>query len=170
MKTDRSGLVALSALIVTGFALPVAAQQSVPGPTAARPTATTAAADRTPESFGLRPGRPRVAPTRTDAPPRIDGLLDDPIWRNAARLTDFTQQQPLDGAPASEATEVWVAYDRDHLYFGFHAHYQDPSIMRANRVDRDRAMADDLLTIYLDTFLDQQRGYDFDINAYNVQG
>ncbi|MFW6206819.1 MAG: DUF5916 domain-containing protein, partial [Gemmatimonadota bacterium] len=36
--------------------------------------------------------------------------------------------------------------------------------------DRDRAFPDDLMTIYLDTFLDQQRAYDFDINAYNVQG
>jgi hypothetical protein len=83
--------------------------------------------------LGLRPGRPRVTPTRTDEPPEIDGVLDDAVWRTAARLTEFTQQQPLDGAPATEETEVWVAYDRDHLYFGFHAHYQDPSIMRGTR-------------------------------------
>ena len=29
---------------------------------------------------------------------------------------------------------------------------------------------DDLMTIYFDTFLDQQRGYDFDVNGYGVQG
>ena len=42
--------------------------------------------------------------------------------------------------------------------------------MRANRVDRDTAWQDDLITVYIDTFLDQQRAYDFDLNAYNVQG
>ena len=120
--------------------------------------------------LGVLAGRPTVRPTRTSTPPRIDGQLDDEVWKTAAKLTDFVQYQPIDGAPASEPTEIYIAYDSDHLYFGFYAHYSDPSIMRANRVDRDRASQDDLLTIYFDTFMDQQRSYDFDVNAYNVQG
>ncbi|MEX2583160.1 MAG: DUF5916 domain-containing protein [Gemmatimonadota bacterium] len=122
-------------------------------------------------STGVDPsGRPVVRPTRTDTPPRIDGRLDDPIWQTAAKITRFVQQSPLDGAPATEDTEVYIAYDSDHIYFGFHVHYEDPSIMRANRVDRDRAAPDDLMTVYFDTFMDQQRGYDFDVNGYGVQG
>ncbi len=122
------------------------------------------------ENTGLVPNRPTVRPTRTDTPPEIDGRLDDEVWKTAALITEFVQQSPLDGAPATEKTEVYVAYDANNLYFGFYAHYEDPSIMRANRVDRDRAMLDDLMTVYFDTFLDQQRGYDFDVNAYGVQG
>ena len=80
------------------------------------------------------------------------------------------RRSPLDGAPASENTEVFVAYDDDYLYFGFYAHYENPSIMRASRVDRDRAMADDLFTVYLDPFLGQQRAFSFNVNAYGVQG
>ena len=125
---------------------------------------------RSPEDFGLLPGRPRVSPTRTDSPPVIDGILDDEVWLTAAHITEFTQQQPLDGAPATEETDVYIAYDSERIYFAFHAHYSDPSIMRANRVERDRAPMDDLMTIYFDTFLDQQRGYDFDVNGYGVQG
>ena len=124
----------------------------------------------TPEELGLVPGRPRVTPTRTDTPPEIDGVLDDDIWAVATHITQFTQQSPIEGAPATEATDVFVAYDSEHVYFGFHVHYRDPSIMRANRVERDRAMQDDLMTIYFDTFMDQQRGYDFDVNGYGVQG
>ena len=120
--------------------------------------------------FGALTGRPRVRAVRTDAPPIVDGRLDDEVWRTAAMLTEFVQQSPLDGAPATEQTEVYIAYDRDHIYFGFYLHYSDPGIMRANRVDRDTAWQDDLITVYLDTFLDQQRSYDFDLNAYNVQG
>ena len=120
--------------------------------------------------LGLLPGRPTVRPTRTDTPPDIDGRLDDVVWRNAAKITEFTQESPLEGAPATEDTEVYIAYDDDNLYFGFYLHYSDPSIMRANRVDRDRAAQDDLITIYIDTFLDQQRSFEFDVNAYNVQG
>ena len=120
--------------------------------------------------YGALTGRPRVRATRTDTPRTIDGRLDDAVWRTAAMLTEFVQQSPLDGAPATEQTEVYIAYDRDHLYLGFYLHYSDPGIMRANRVDRDTAWQDDLMTVYLDTFMDQQRCYDFDLNGYNVQG
>ncbi len=127
-------------------------------------------ADTDLENTGLVPGRPTVRPTRTDTPPDIDGRLDDEVWKTAALITEFVQQSPLDGAPATEKTEVYIAYDANNLYFAFYAHYEDPSIMRANRVDRDRAQSDDLITVYFDTFLDQQGGYDFDVNAYGVQG
>ena len=124
------------------------------------------------DSVDLGPltGRPRISPSRTSTPPVIDGRLDDEVWRTATKITELVQQSPLDGAPATEATDIYIAYDSDQIYFGFHVHYEDPSIMRANRVDRDRAQADDLMTIYLDPFMDQQQGFDFDVNAYGVQG
>ena len=106
------------------------------------------------EDLGLLPGRPRITPTRADEPPIIDGVLDDAVWENAAHISEFTQQSPFDGEPATEETDVYIAYDSDQIYFGFHVHYRDPSIMRANRVERDRAYSDDLMTIYFDTFLD----------------
>ena len=120
--------------------------------------------------YGMLTSRPRVRATRTDDPPTIDGRLDDEVWRTAAMLSEFVQQSPLDGAPATEETEVYIAYDRDHIYFAFYLHYADPGILRASRADRDTAWQDDLITVYLDTFLDQQRCYDFDLNGYNVQG
>lgn len=120
--------------------------------------------------LGLVPGRPGVRPTRVATAPRIDGTLDDPAWQGATRLSTFVQQSPQDGAPATESTEVLLAYDEDHLYFGFYVRYQNPSIMRASRVDRDRATDDDVLTVYLDPFLDQMRAYRFDVNAFGVQG
>ena len=119
---------------------------------------------------GILTGRPMLRPTRTDVRPDIDGRLDDQVWRNALRVTEFVQEQPLEGAPASEETEVWISYDSQNLYLAFHAHYEDPGIMRATRVDRDRAFRDDNITVYFDPFLDQQRAYAFSVNGYNVQG
>ena len=130
----------------------------------------TSSAAGMPADLGILAGRPIVRPGRTDTPPEIDGRLDDDVWRTPTVITELVQQAPLDGAPATEETEVYLAYDSDHLYFGFYLHYQDPGIMRANRVDRDRAWQDDIVTVYLDTFMSQQRCYDFDVNAYNVQG
>ena len=162
MKSMNVGRGAVARLLARGLALVLAGACFVPAE-AQEPVPSMA-------GFGLVPGRPTVRPPRTRTPPDIDGRLDDLAWRSAAAITEFTQQAPLEGAPATEDTEVYVTYDSDHVYFGFHVHYADPGIMRANRVDRDTAWQDDLITVYIDTFLDQQRAYDFDLNAYNVQG
>ena len=115
-------------------------------------------------------GRPTVRPSRVQIPPAIDGNLDDEMWLDATHITDFVQRQPLDGSPATEATDVYIAYDSTTLYLGFHAHYVDPNMMRANRSDRDRGRRDDIFSVYFDTFLDQQRAYVFTVNGYGVQG
>ena len=116
------------------------------------------------------PARPFVRAQRTDEPPAIDGRLDDAVWRSATLVNDFIQANPVEGAAPTERTEVRIAYDADHLYFAFHAHYEDPTQMRANRVDRDQAWRDDWIAVIFDTFLDQQRAYRFSVNAYGVQG
>ena len=118
---------------------------------------------------GVLTGRPTVRPPRIQQAPAIDGRLDDAAWRSAAAITDFVQRRPLDGAPATEATEVYVAYDSANIYIGVYAHYSDPSMMRANRADRDRPIADDTFLVYFDPFLDQQRAYVFGVNGYGVQ-
>ena len=119
---------------------------------------------------GILTGRPTLRPTRTDVRPDIDGRLDDLVWRDAVRITEFVQESPLEGAPATEETEVWISYDSQHLYVAVHAHYEDPGIMRATRVDRDQSWRDDNITVYFDPFLDQQRAYALSVNGYNVQG
>ena len=115
-------------------------------------------------------GRPTISAVRAEQPPVIDGRLDDALWRTAAHLTTFVQQTPVEGAPATEQTEVHVAYDSERLYFGIYAHYSNKSLVRANRVDRDKTDDDDTVTVVFDPFLDQQQGYSFSVNGYGVQG
>ena len=122
------------------------------------------------EGLGILTGRPTLRPPRTRERPRVDGRLDDAVWRDALHVTDFVQQNPVEGAPATEATDVWIAYDSQNFYLAVHAHYADPGLMRANRIDRDQAFEDDNVAIYFDTFLDQNRAYRFSVNGYGVQG
>jgi len=132
-------------------------------------SATLAAGGQAPVPQSPASGRPMVTITRTQQPPPLDGRLDDPAWATAAHVTDLFQRRPVEGAPASEATDVYLTYDSQNIYVGVHAHYADPSIMRANRVDRDGTQNDDKVAIFLDPFLDQQRAYAFTVNAYGVQ-
>ena len=115
------------------------------------------------------PVRPSITMMRTADPPAIDGRLDDSVWESATHITDFLQIAPVEGAPGSEDTEVWMAYDSDHLYFAFYAHYSDPSTMRVNRAEREGIRGDDRMSVLFDPFLDQQRAYQFEVNGYGVQ-
>jgi TolB-like protein len=122
-------------------------------------------------SAGILTGRPTVTAARATVEPTIDGTLDDEIWRTATRITEFVQTTPTEGAAATEDTEVYIAFDSTHLFVGVYAHYDNPGMMRANRVDRDRAsFSDDTISLYFDTFLDQQRAFVFTLNGYGVQG
>ena len=48
----------------------------------------------------------------------VDGKLDEAAWARATPITDFRQQQPHEGAAASQRTEVRVLYDERALYIG----------------------------------------------------
>ena len=119
---------------------------------------------------GVLTGRPVVHPPRLAEPPVIDGRLDEALWRDAAHITELVQRRPFDGIPASEPSDIYLAYDSANIYIGLHAHYSDPGMIRANRRDRDESIDDDLFLIYFDPFLDQQRAYVFTVNGYGVQG
>jgi hypothetical protein len=95
--------------------------------------------------------------------PVIDGVLDEAIWRDAAVIDSFTQQEPSDGAPASERTEVRLLYDAEHLYIGVRAFDSDPSGIIATEMRRDspRLLDEDNFQIILDTFRDSRSGYMF---------
>lgn len=72
-----------------------------------------------------------VSPLKTERPPKIDGRLDDKVWKDAPMMTDFIQFEPHKGRLATVKTEVRVAYDDTYLYFGFKAFDSHPGKNRA---------------------------------------
>src|SRR5689334_20974107 len=63
------------------------------------------------QSSSQNSGAHRIRALRISDPIKIDGHLDEPAWSQAQAATDFRQQSPTEGAPASEKTEVRVLYD-----------------------------------------------------------
>ena len=49
----------------------------------------------------------------------IDGRLDEAAWANAPKAADFIQNEPKEGEPSAEKTEVRVLYDSENLYLGY---------------------------------------------------
>jgi hypothetical protein len=62
---------------------------------------------------------PPMKPFKTDSPPVIDGILDDPVWQSSPKETGFKTWSPDFGLDMKEKTEVFYAYDRENLYFAF---------------------------------------------------
>ena len=107
---------------------------------------------------------------RIEAPPRIDGVLDEPFWADIPPVTGFRQRDPVDGAPASERTEVRIAFDENALYFGFTFFDSEPDRIRRAILDRGgRIDKDDRVIIGLDTYFDRRNGYIFEIGALGTQ-
>jgi len=95
----------------------------------------------------------------------LDGLLDEPVWKRATPGTDFIQQDPNYGGIPTERTEVRFAFDRDTLYMGVYNFDSEPEKMLGNTMKRDEYLrADDRFMWVMDTFLDRQTGYFFEMN------
>lgn len=114
-------------------------------------------------------GAPSVPIPRIEATALVDGQLDEPVWGQAARLTGFSQFQPVDSRPAEEGTEVRVWYAPDAIWFGIIAHDRDPGSVRATNANRDALDTDDNVRLYLDTFDDKRRAYFFGVNPFGAQ-
>lgn len=103
------------------------------------------------------------------APPVIDGVLDEMEWQCARKLTLNYQVMPGDNVEPSERTDVFLAYDPQHLYLAFHAHDREPGAIRARMARRDNVFEDDYVAVFLDTFNDQRRAYALYFNPFGVQ-
>jgi Domain of unknown function (DUF5916) len=121
-----------------------------------------------PPPYRGRASELKVAIPRLDEEARIDGVLDDAAWSEAARLTDFTQYSPTDGKPAEQKTEVFVFYSATAIQFGVRA-WAPPGSVRASLAQRDKIDAEDRITVLLSTFNDGRQAAAFMVNPLGVQ-
>jgi hypothetical protein len=100
---------------------------------------------------------------------QIDGILDDPIWRNALALPLTIETNPRENQTPEVETIAYLVENGDQLLVGFDARDPDPSSIRAYLRDRDSAFNDDFVGVVLDTFNDQRRAFEFFVNPLGVQ-
>lgn len=100
----------------------------------------------------------------------LDGFLNDAAWQDAIPITDFTQQEPVEGGVPSAQTEIRVVYTEHALYIGAKLH-DDPDGILAFQKRRDAFLStDDRFMWILDTFGDGRTGYFFETNAAGLLG
>jgi hypothetical protein len=118
--------------------------------------------------YNGRLGRLDVRLPRIDVQVKVDGVLDEAVWGDAAVLTGFSQFSPSDGMPAADSTEVLVWYSPTAMHFGIRA-YEAHGAVHATLADRDRIAADDYVQILLSTFDDARQATVLAVNPFGVQ-
>ncbi|MFB0518598.1 MAG: DUF5916 domain-containing protein [Acidobacteriota bacterium] len=110
-----------------------------------------------------------LIPLKTDNPPVIDGILDDPVWQKAPHITGFKTYYPDFGKEMGEKTVAYYAYDRENLYFAFRCFDSQPDKIKAPVTSRDNVRPGDLICVNLDSFNNQQSLYAFYSNPIGIQ-
>jgi hypothetical protein len=112
-------------------------------------------------------GQVFVRATRISSAPRIDGIIDDPQYRETPSFSGFIQADPDEGAPSTERTEAWVLFDADNIYIAIRCWDTRAGSIVANEMRRDNARLNqnDNIAVSLDTFFDGRNGFQFNLGA-----
>lgn len=94
----------------------------------------------------------------------IDGILNEKAWLNTG-FSSFTQKDPVEGAPASEKTNVIIAYDEESIYFGIKMYDSSPDSIISRLARRDVYVDADMIYVYIDPYNDKRSGFYFALNA-----
>lgn len=102
--------------------------------------------------------------------PVIDGKVTEAVWQTVQPYTNFTQQDPIEGAPASEKTEVRVIVGKGSIYISVIAFDSDPSKIIVSQSRRDASLSEtDSIVLALDTFNDNQNAFVFGTNPLGIE-
>lgn len=116
--------------------------------------------------------RPHIPAVKFNLPPKIDGILDDEVWREAAKVTGFgrTDKDEL----AEEQTEVMICYDDFAIYIAFLCYDSQLHPICAQQRKRSGGLEnDDSFGVVIDS-LNQPRvygdtNYTFTVNPLGTQ-
>ena len=108
-----------------------------------------------------------VRAVRLADPLRVDGRLEETVYSNVPSMSDFIQNDPVEGQPATERTEVWIFFDDDNVYVVARCWESRPERLVANEMRRDniRIVSNDNFAWMFDTFYDRRNGVIFEVSA-----
>ena len=115
--------------------------------------------------------RKTINAVRVEKAPKIDGILDDEIWKNAPIANDFIELRPNNGKAENPdfKTEVKVAYDDTGIYVSAMMYDKEPSKIGKELTERDNIGNDDFFVLFINGYNDKQQSLEFFVTAAGVQ-
>ena len=108
-----------------------------------------------------------VRAVRLGSPVRIDGVLDDVLYEETPSISGFVQSVPVEGAPPTEQTEAWIAFDESNIYVSARVWDSAPEsewVANEMRRDTNQLRQNDTFGVMFDTFYDRRNGVMFYTN------
>ena len=113
---------------------------------------------------------PSADAVRLSDTPVIDGDVLGDTAGGERSLHGFWQQRPVEGAPSTQQTDVYVGYTDTILYIGVFAYDDNPAGIIVADSRRDASLDNgDSLSFIIDAFRDQQNGFVFGTNPAGIE-
>jgi hypothetical protein len=102
---------------------------------------------------------------------KIDGVLDDQAWKDAAVMTDLVEFRPKIGALEDPANRTisYLMYNDEGIYFGGFCHERTRDSISTELKGRDGYGANDYIGIIFDTYNDKLNGFEYFVTPLNEQ-
>ena len=108
-----------------------------------------------------------IRAVRIPEPLRLDGRLDETYYSTIPAISDFIQQEPDEGEPATEKTEAWILFDDRNIYIAARCWDSHPERDIANEMRRDgqNINQNENFSVIFDPFHDRRNGLMFQTNS-----
>lgn len=82
----------------------------------------------------------KVNAVRTDKAPKIDGILDEEMWKSVPEATGFTELRPVPGRKEKQGQEtlVRILYDNTGIYVAARMNEANPDSIARELAPRDQ--------------------------------
>lgn len=108
---------------------------------------------------------------RTLTPPKIDGIIDELVWRDAPLATNFVAFEPAPGIKedAERQTLVHILYDDQAIYLSAKMIEVSADDISKELVNRDQIGNSDFIGLVVDTYHDKINAQEFIVTAAGIQ-
>ncbi len=122
-------------------------------------------------STAQSPAPRQLEAKRTNQKVKIDGLIDDAAWKDAALMNNLIEFRPKVGATENPATrtEAYLMYDDHGIYFGGFCYERTKDSIATELKGRDGYGANDYVGIIFDTYYDKLNGFEYFVTPLNEQ-
>jgi hypothetical protein len=118
-----------------------------------------------------QPEKKKLTAKRINTPVKIDGIIDEAVWKNAPVADSFISLRPtpFQKERPENATEIYFLYNDEGIYIGGYLHEKTRDSISHELVGRDGFGANDFVGVIFDTYYDKINGFEYFVTPLGEQ-